>query len=58
MTDRRDHPHSPRRLPEAVYEQATEHFGEEELASLILAITAINAWNRIAISSGIPFTDD
>jgi AhpD family alkylhydroperoxidase len=45
-------------LPEAVYEQAAAHFGEEELASLILAITAINAWNRIAISSGIAFTDD
>jgi len=24
-----------------------------ELASLILAITAINAWNRIAVSSGL-----
>ncbi|MGA2165084.1 MAG: carboxymuconolactone decarboxylase family protein [Solirubrobacteraceae bacterium] len=45
-------------LPEAVYEQAAEHFGEEELANLILAITAINAWNRIAISSGIVFADD
>jgi AhpD family alkylhydroperoxidase len=45
-------------LPEAVYEQAAENFGEEELANLILAITAINAWNRIAISSGIVFTDD
>jgi len=45
-------------LPEAVYEQAAEHFDEPELASLILAITAINSWNRIAISSGIVFTDD
>lgn len=45
-------------LPDAVYEQAAEHFGEEELANLILAITAINAWNRIAISSGVVFTED
>jgi AhpD family alkylhydroperoxidase len=45
-------------LPEPVFEQAAEHFGEEELANLILAITAINAWNRIAISSGIVFTED
>jgi AhpD family alkylhydroperoxidase len=45
-------------LPEAVYEQAAEHFQEEELANLILAITAINAWNRIAISSGVVFTDN
>lgn len=41
-----------------MYEQAAAHFDEDELANLILAITAINAWNRIAISSGIVFTDD
>lgn len=45
-------------LPEAVYEQAVEHFDEEKLANLILAIAAINSWNRIAISSGIVFTED
>ena len=45
-------------LPDVVYEQAAEHFDERQLANLILAITAINAWNRIAISSGIVFTDD
>lgn len=45
-------------LSEAVYEQAAEHFDEQELANLILSITAINAWNRIAISSGIVFEDD
>jgi AhpD family alkylhydroperoxidase len=39
-------------LPDAVYEQAAEHFDEDDLANLILAITAINAWNRIAITSG------
>jgi len=45
-------------LPDTIYEQAAEHFDEDELANLILAITAINAWNRIAISSGIVFTED
>jgi AhpD family alkylhydroperoxidase len=45
-------------LPDTVYEQAAEHFDEDELANLVLAINAINAWNRIAISSGIVFTDD
>jgi AhpD family alkylhydroperoxidase len=45
-------------LSETVFEQAAEHFAEEELANLILAITAINAWNRIAISSGVVFTED
>lgn len=43
---------------EAAYEQAAEHFGDDELANLILAITAINAWNRIAISSGVVFAAD
>lgn len=44
--------------PESALRHAAKHFGEEELANLILAITAINAWNRIAISSGVVFTDD
>jgi AhpD family alkylhydroperoxidase len=38
--------------PDAVYEQAREHFGEKEMVDLTLAITTINAWNRIAISLG------
>lgn len=45
-------------LLDAVYEQAAEHFDEGQLANLVLAITAINAWNRIAISSGTVFTGD
>lgn len=45
-------------LPEAAFEQALEYFDEKELANLILAIVAINSWNRIAISSGIIFTED
>jgi AhpD family alkylhydroperoxidase len=38
--------------PDAVYEQVREHFGEKELVDLTLAITTINAWNRIAIGLG------
>jgi AhpD family alkylhydroperoxidase len=45
-------------LTDTVYEQAAAYFDEDELANLILAITAINAWNRLAISSGLVFTDD
>lgn len=36
-------------VPEEVYAQAREHFGEEELLNLNMAVIAINAWNRIAI---------
>jgi len=33
------------------YDAASAQFGEEELAQLIWAITAINAWNRIAVTT-------
>jgi len=33
-----------------VYEEALQEFGEAQLARLTLAITQINAWNRIAIA--------
>jgi AhpD family alkylhydroperoxidase len=35
--------------PDEVYEETSHHFAESELMSLTLAITTINAWNRIAI---------
>jgi AhpD family alkylhydroperoxidase len=44
-------------VPNAVYERAASEFPEIELANLILAITAINAWNRIAVSSALTFTE-
>ncbi len=37
-------------VPDEVYEQVRQHFTEEELANLTLAIATINAWNRLAIS--------
>jgi AhpD family alkylhydroperoxidase len=40
-------------VPDDVYERAAQHFDDDELAQLILAITAINAWNRIAVSARI-----
>jgi len=33
------------------FETAREHFDDEELTQLIWTITAINAWNRVAIST-------
>ena len=35
--------------PDAVYQQVRQQFNEKELMDLTLAITTINAWNRIAI---------
>jgi AhpD family alkylhydroperoxidase len=38
------------RVPDEVYEEVRGKFFEEELVKLTVAIAAINAWNRIAIS--------
>jgi AhpD family alkylhydroperoxidase len=40
-------------VPSETFETAREQFADEELAQLIWAITAINAWNRIAIATRI-----
>lgn len=37
-------------VPDEIYEEARKQFSEEELIDLTLAVTTINAWNRIAIS--------
>jgi alkylhydroperoxidase family enzyme len=37
-------------VPDAVFDQARQHFSETELVTLTLCVAAINAWNRIAIS--------
>jgi AhpD family alkylhydroperoxidase len=34
-------------VPDEVWEEAARHYDEPELAGLVLAIAAINAWNRI-----------
>ena len=38
-------------LTAETYRQALEHFGETGTAELLMHIVAINAWNRIGISS-------
>ncbi len=35
--------------PEAVYQELSRNFSEQERVNITLAITTINAWNRIAI---------
>jgi AhpD family alkylhydroperoxidase len=38
------------RVPDEVYEQARQHFTEEELVKLNLTVVIINAYNRFAIA--------
>ena len=37
-------------VPDELFEATREHFSDEELVNLTLAIAAINTWNRLAIS--------
>jgi AhpD family alkylhydroperoxidase len=37
-------------VPDDVYEEAREHFDEQELVDLTWAVATINAWNRMAVS--------
>jgi AhpD family alkylhydroperoxidase len=37
-------------VPDAVYEEAKKHFSDKELTNLIVAISTINAWNRLSIT--------
>jgi AhpD family alkylhydroperoxidase len=37
-------------VSDALYEEAVAEFGEKDLVELTLAVAAINAWNRMAIS--------
>jgi AhpD family alkylhydroperoxidase len=36
-------------VPDEIYDRVREHFSEEELINLTLAVVAINGWNRIAL---------
>ncbi len=38
-------------VSDEVYEEASEHFTEEELGQLLFAVVAINAWNRLAVTT-------
>jgi AhpD family alkylhydroperoxidase len=37
-------------VPDEVYAQVREHFSEQALVNLTMAVVAINGWNRLAIS--------
>jgi AhpD family alkylhydroperoxidase len=38
-------------VPDDVYDHAAKHFGQPELAQLISLVLAINAWNRIGVTT-------
>ncbi|WP_404957297.1 carboxymuconolactone decarboxylase family protein [Streptomyces sp. 147326] len=38
-------------VPDEVYERASKHFEERELAQLIAVIATINVWNRIGVTT-------
>jgi AhpD family alkylhydroperoxidase len=40
-------------VPDDVYAAAAEHFDQKQLSELLMAIVTINAWNRIAITTGM-----
>jgi AhpD family alkylhydroperoxidase len=38
-------------VPDDVYAEAATHYGEQQLAGLILSIASINVWNRVNVST-------
>ena len=40
-------------VPDEVWDRARKQFDDDELAQLVFAITAINAWNRLAITARV-----
>ncbi|WP_127580435.1 carboxymuconolactone decarboxylase family protein [Paenibacillus koleovorans] len=40
-------------VPLTLYEQVREQFSESEVVALLMAINAINCWNRMAITTGM-----
>jgi AhpD family alkylhydroperoxidase len=40
-------------VPQELYEHVRKYFDEAQFVDLIMAINAINCWNRIAISTGM-----
>lgn len=38
-------------VPDAIWDEAAKHFDERALASLLVSIAAINAWNRLNVAT-------
>ena len=39
-------------VPDAIYQAVARHFEPKQIVQLLVAICAINSWNRLVISSG------
>jgi AhpD family alkylhydroperoxidase len=44
----------PDAVPDAVWDDAADHYDEKELSSLLVSIVAINAWNRLNAATRQP----
>ncbi|MEU0724401.1 carboxymuconolactone decarboxylase family protein [Streptomyces sp. NPDC006140] len=40
-------------VPDAVWDEAAAHFDDRQLAALVMTVATVNAWNRIAVSTGL-----
>ncbi|MEL6320501.1 MAG: hypothetical protein AAFQ57_07590 [Cyanobacteria bacterium J06626_14] len=40
-------------VPDAIYEEVNRYFTPKQITQLLMAIIAINAWNRISITTQI-----
>ena len=40
-------------VPDELWEDVSEHFEADELAQIVFAVTVINAWNRLQITSRV-----
>jgi AhpD family alkylhydroperoxidase len=40
-------------VPDEVWERAKSQFNEQELTALVITVTTINAWNRLAITTRV-----
>jgi alkylhydroperoxidase family enzyme len=34
-------------VPDSIWAEAAKHYGEQQLAALVIAIASINTWNRL-----------
>ncbi|WP_164928568.1 carboxymuconolactone decarboxylase family protein [Gloeobacter violaceus] len=41
------------RIADAVYTELAQHFSQEDAGKLLMAVIAINAWNRLAVATGL-----
>ncbi|MDG4820820.1 carboxymuconolactone decarboxylase family protein [Asanoa sp. WMMD1127] len=38
-------------VPDEIWDEAARHFGEQELASLVMSIAVVNLWNRLNLAT-------